>query len=419
MGTALKRTVGVPEGIAPISREELSGWKARLQALIDRHAGRRMDGRPASHRTIEATSAALFEFFNTLHGLGFKIQDPKSLGDRHVEALVTLWYERGAAIKTMQTKMSMLCKFERWIGKKGMVKGLSVYLKHVPASRLKHVATLTRSKSWTGNGINVEDKFKEADELDERFGLMLRMSSAFGLRRKEILMFRPWKADRGDYIVIFSNAGPKNGRSRTVSITTQFQRDVLDLIKHRMRKTASLGWTHTRRGKPATLKYQLEEYNRRMAEIGITRELAGVTGHGLRAEFIENAAMAEGMTPPTLGGTADQMPREEIDLVRARMSEQLGHSRVSVMNSYYGSFGRFRTKPEKSAMTDTHAAGKATPAPAAGRRVRESRSALGETKSGHPVVFEYHSALPTGEERGPLSAADRSASRPRSRRRAR
>ncbi|WP_321935280.1 phage integrase N-terminal domain-containing protein [Paraburkholderia sp. J8-2] len=384
MGAALKRAMDGRDGGATGFREDLTGWKGRLQALINERAGKRMNGQPASNRTIEATATVLFDIFNTLHGLGFKIQDPRSLGDRHVEALVICWYEKGAAIKTMQTKMSMLRKFATWIGKKGLVRALPLYLKHVPASRLRHVATITESKSWTKNDVDVDAKYAQADEVDERFGLMLRLGVAFGLRRKEILMFSPWKADRGDHIAVYANAGPKNGRARTVPITNEFQRQVLELLKARISKTGTLGWTHTRRGKPAKLKYQIAEYSRRMAEIGVTRALSGVTGHGLRMEFIENSAMAEGMTPPTLGGTADQMPREDLDLIRGRMSEMLGHSRLSVMNSYYGSFGRFRRKPEKPAVNENHAPGKATPAPVVSRKVSESGNAAGKDRAGAP-----------------------------------
>jgi hypothetical protein len=88
-----------------------------------------------------------------------------------------------------------------------------------------------------------------------------------------------------------------------------------------------------------------------MERLGITKELAEVTGHGLRAQFAENAALLKSLIPPTLGGTAGQMPKEDIDLMRAQVSESLGHSRISVTGAYYGSFGRNATPdaPDRAA----------------------------------------------------------------------
>ncbi|MFK4554585.1 hypothetical protein ABH944_006245 [Caballeronia udeis] len=67
-----------------------------------------------------------------------------------------------------------------------------------------------------------------------------------------------------------------------------------------------------------------------LRKIGITKKNADVCGHGLRAEFAENCAIARGLLPATLGGTADQMPKEEMDLILLQVSEKLGHSRKQI-----------------------------------------------------------------------------------------
>lgn len=360
---------------------EMAGWKAALQELIDANAGARVNGNVASFRTRELAATTLFNAFNTLHAIGHRIQKPKNFDNSHVEALVTYWYEKGHGVGTMQSALSVLRKFCVWIGKKGMIQPLPHYLKNVPATLLKRTATIKATKSWSGNGVDIEEKIAEADRLDTRFGLMLRAAIAFGLRRKELVMLRPWKADFGDHLAVFSNAGPKTGKARTIAIKTEYQRLLLDQLKERIPKSGALGWTHTRRGKPASLAYQLAEYKRRMRELGITKELVGVTGHGLRAEFSEDAGKREGYTPPTMGGTADQMPKEDLDLARARVSEMLGHSRLSVMNSYYGSFGNFNRKPEKRAEDPNRAPGKATPTPVSARKVSQYGSP-GEAANG-------------------------------------
>lgn len=90
----------------------------------------------------------------------------------------------------------------------------------------------------------------------------------------------------------------------------------------------------------ASLKYSEGRYETLIRKVGLTKEIAKCTGHGLRAQFAENAALLKGFVPMTLGGTGGQMPRDELDVARLQVSELLGHSRLSVTGAYYGSFGR-------------------------------------------------------------------------------
>src|SRR5471030_2613055 len=175
--------------------------------------------------------------------------------------------------------------------------------------------------------------------------LMLRMMLAFGLRRKEVVHNRPWKADRGDKLSIYPGEA-KGGRPRDIIFNTPEQRIVLDYVKSHVNKNESLGWTTNTRGEKATLQFNIGKYNRLMAKIGITKLKDGATVHGLRAQYAENSALIAGMIPATLGGTKGQMDKESLDVTRAQISEQLGHSRIDVTASYYGSFGR-NAKPDE------------------------------------------------------------------------
>ncbi|MFP3801944.1 phage integrase N-terminal domain-containing protein [Paraburkholderia sp. SIMBA_027] len=157
------------------------GWRGELQKLIDQHAGVRMDGKFASYRARELTAKTLFSVFNSLNEMGFKLQNPRNLGARHVEALVKHWHSQGRAVSTVQNELSMLRKFATWIGKRGLVVRLSDCLPEVTTTQLRRTAVATTSKSWTENGIDVDAKIAEADVLDARFGLMLRIVVAFGL----------------------------------------------------------------------------------------------------------------------------------------------------------------------------------------------------------------------------------------------
>ena len=67
---------------------------------------------------------------------------------------------------------------------------------------------------------------------DAHVRMSLQLQAAFGLRRKESLLFQPHYADRGDHLTL---KGPwtKGGRERIVPITTPEQREVLQAT-HRL-----------------------------------------------------------------------------------------------------------------------------------------------------------------------------------------
>ena len=322
---------------------------SRLNHLLQLHAGKRVDGKVASHGTTTSTGETLRTCFRNLVDIGYKIQEPKNLTSKHIQALCEHWYKEKIAISTIQERLSRLRVFCGWLGKRSMVKSLPVYLPDVPPSLLKVRTNAQKSKGWTENGIDVAAKINEADRIDLRFGLMLRMMLAFGLRRMEVLHLHPWKSDQQTRLAIYH---AKNGRPRDIPIDSQAQRTVLDQVKCNIPIPDALGWPLTLRGKRATLAYNIRLYNRRMAAIGITRNDAGVTGHGLRAQYAENAALMMHLIPPTLGGTAGQLPKDMITLKRQKVSELLGHSRIGITGRYYGSFAR-KAKPDEGNRAQT------------------------------------------------------------------
>jgi integrase len=312
----------------------------KLNEILSIHATKRVNGKVASHSTTTSAGQTLRTCFSDLTELGYRLQDPHNLSEKHLTALCVHWRANGRATSTIQERLSRLRVFAGWIEKPGLVKSLATYLPDVPAKELRVRKVADKSKGWTENDIDVAAKIREADMLDRRFGMMLRVALAFGLRRMEVVQLRPWKSDRGDKLAVYH---AKNGRPRDVYMDTPEQRTVLDQVKASVSKSGHLGWAHTTRGEVATLEYSIARYNKCMAKIGITREEAGVTGHGLRAQYAENAALIAQMIPPTLGGTGGQMSRDDLMMKRAQVSELLGHSRVSITGSYYGSFGRNAT----------------------------------------------------------------------------
>jgi len=314
----------------------------KLNEIIDANAHIRVNGKVSSHRTATAYGEGLRPAFKLLRELGYRIQDPRNIEEKHIKALCVEWYEKKKAPKTIQGYLSQLRIFCGWIGKAGLVKEIYYYLPDVPREELRVNAVARTSKSWAEMGIDVAEKVEIAFQFDQRFGLMLLAQVAFGLRRMEVLQMQPWKCDKGNRFSVYKTKG---GRPRDVDIDTEVQRAVLDLIKSKVGKTEHLGWKHRSDGSLATLEYSERRYNHFMEKLGITKALAAVTGHGLRAQFAENAALLRHLIPVTLGGTGGQMPREDLDLSRLQVSEQLGHSRKSVTTAYYGSFGR-ETQPD-------------------------------------------------------------------------
>lgn len=192
-----------------------------------------------------------------------------------------------------------------------MVKSARYYLPEVDPKSLVVRAAAEESKSWAEHGINVAEKIREADALDWRFGLMRRMPVGFGLRRMEIMQCIPWKVDNSDKFAAYKTKG---GRPRDIYIETDEQRRVLDNIKSQLKKNEHLGWQTRADGSPSDLKYCLAKWHKMLARIGISRKHSCVTGHGLRAQYAENAALIASVIPRTLGGGSGQMSKEDLEV---------------------------------------------------------------------------------------------------------
>jgi integrase len=324
--------------------KQLEWWKQELQELIDARAGERVDGRTASHRTRAHTATTLFAAFKVLKELLGSVPQPRNFKEVHVRTLVQHWYfTQEKQVNTIRTDLAVLRKFAGWIGKPSMVKPIEAYLPDVDRADLVVSATLKRSKAWSPNGVDVPAKLNQAFSLNERFGLILLAQVTFGLRMREALCLRPWKADNGSGLNVYPGAGSKGGRPRFVPYLIPEQAAIMEMIKSRMKKTHCLGWGRTRRGDTTTLESNLNEYYARMDELGITKKKAGVVGHGLRAEFAVNMARVKGFDPATEEYTGENPPWDELQERIKQVSELMGHSRPQIMASYFGAFKRDAT----------------------------------------------------------------------------
>ena len=309
-----------------------------VDAVIDAHAVTRINGRVASIRTIEYSRQVLRESCRRLDGLGFLLNEITGLKEKHIDAIVRSWHEQGLTNKTMQNQLSRLRIFAGWLGKPEIIRrgGLPAYLPEVDVKSLTVKTYSDESKSWTGRGVNVVEMYRRAKLEDARLGGMILMGLVFGFRKKENLRIKPWKADIGNELRVDGSVA-KNGRFRSIPIDTstvygKFQRWALDEVKSLCKKTETLGWPGL------TYKGSENRYYYYLTKLGITKADAGVTGHGLRAEFAENLALWRGLLPPSLGGAIDQMPSAARKAITNEVSNQLGHDKEHTIGAYFSTF---------------------------------------------------------------------------------
>lgn len=360
MSNSLSRAQGLALGRLPdyvdtyneaVSKSEgAARFRISMCNLAIQKAEKRVNGEIASFKTIDASKDALGGMATTLWGLGYQLTTPEGFGEKHARALIRHKWAYGISPGALSVLMTQLGKLQTWIKKTGMLKTTTVYLREVDPTAFKRKKIAEHSKSVSGNGYELETVITNADYIDLRFGAMVRMEVAFGLRREEALKIIPHLDDKGSYFDIRKGVA-KNGRERQIPIETELQRQTLDYVKSLIPKREHLGWMDKPKqpkGKSSSCSSQSEmrkqllkrnegRYNANMRKLGFTKKDTGVTGHGLRAEYSEDMALMKGFVPATLGGIKGQLDQETLDLARLQVAENMGHSRTSVTNSYYGS----------------------------------------------------------------------------------
>ena len=312
-------------------------WRQQLVELIKPHirlsssARRLPNGSTAKkiigNKTQERRMDVLYLCFRELNKLGFKVENPRNLNEKHVRALVQFWESESKTASTIQNRLSILRTFAGWIGKKNMVKSADCYLKD--PSRGKRQLSATDDKSWTGRGVQFDKLVSKVSETDKLVALQLRLMHAFGLRVEEALMLQPHRYTEANYIIV--RDGTKGGRERTVPIRNEYQREVL--------KAAQM-FAKTPNARMMRAEHTLNQTKRRfyyiLEKCGLTKSDLGATAHGLRHEYANDLFELIAKHPsPVRGGTAI----ERIHEMRARLvvTEELGHSRVQITPAYTGS----------------------------------------------------------------------------------
>jgi integrase len=289
------------------------------------------------------------------------LQNVSEFNKKHAYALIGYWATTKRALQSdpdsssqLQNLTTVARRICKWNGFPNAVpKSLPKILVELgldPAlARRQYMAV--ESKAPSAKGFDPQDIVRAAyEELGVVAGLMIEGSLLFGFREREILEFRPEESDLGDKIHIFR--GVKNGNlSRFVPIQTQAQRDWLDRAKAVCKKHAKGILTFQPMGSIDAAISHLQ-YLCGDERFGLTKKGRWkTTFHGLRHQFAQEMYKREcGYDAPVVSGLP--VPKEIDRIARQKVTNALGHHRISVTGAYLGS-NTFIEGPKRRVMDAT------------------------------------------------------------------
>jgi integrase len=296
-----------------------------------------------SHKTRHDRAQFLRRFFRDLHDkAGFKtLPDPRNLGQKHVQAMARIWQDEYLAPATVQTYFSFLRGLSRWIGKPGMVRAPAHY--GLELAQYRREAAARRDRSWSAQAVDIDGLIERICLHDAHVGASLRLIHAFGLRRKESVMWRPHRnvvgfgttglpPDRQEaerYVRI--REGAKGGRERFIPIDTPARAAAVAYAQQ-----IAVG-QDAHMGDPACdLKQNLRRFDYVLARFGITGQTLGITAHGLRHEVLIDKYQELAGAPPPVRGGVNLLPEEIERRARTAVVRLAGHSRLRVADAYLG-----------------------------------------------------------------------------------
>lgn len=247
---------------------------------------------------------------------GYKLKDPAGLKPKHIEYLVQRWTAEKLSASTIKNRMSQL----RWLA--GQIEKPNIVAKSNDAYMIPQRQNKPEGKA------KLLDHQKLALVTDPQTKFSLRLQEQFGLRREECIKFNVSYADRGDYIALKAS-WTKGGRARTVPITKESQRQLLDELK---RFAGGQSLIRSDRN----YAQQLKVYESQTAAVGLNKN------HGLRHQYArERYKELTGWPCPANGGPHRvdlELVAKQVDIdVRYLIAKELGHSRFSITYTYLGS----------------------------------------------------------------------------------
>lgn len=250
-----------------------------------------------------------------LRELGFKLPAASSLKPRHVEALISHWQTAALSAGTMKNRMGWL----RWWAAK--VRKPNV----VP--RDNQSAGIERRTAFGGNRAHTTGSDKMA-ALPHRMQLALRLQMAFGMRLEESLKFRVSQADKGNRLAM-QPSWCKGGRAREIPLTHPRQRALLDELRQACGDGSLI---------PQGQRYV--DFRKEVEHVTWGIGIRNMHGHRHWYAQFRYKVLTGHPCPAAGGATYERMSRTEkaADFrARMRISNELGHGRLSVTDTYLGS----------------------------------------------------------------------------------
>src|SRR6056297_3556154 len=274
------------------------------------------NNRDGSHATRKIRECLLSQMADQLYALGYRRLGAHSLKPKHVEALVSLWKNQGLGIGTLKNRLAVL---RWWAGKVNRANVVARDNGAYGIGERQYVAQTSKAQDL--------DPGKLAKIKDPYLRLSLRLQAEFGLRREEAIKFRPGYAVRQDHIRLKAS-WTKGGRARSVPITRESQRQLLEEIQRLAGGGALI---------PPDRNYvqQLRCYESQ------TKAAEFRNLHGLRHAYAQRRYRElTGWPAPVAGGPARKVLAPEQHAMdeeaRATVTAELGHTRLNITNSYLG-----------------------------------------------------------------------------------
>jgi hypothetical protein len=208
-----------------------------IRQVFDRCGWLRKNGKAMSEKSKTDYGNHILRSYSDLRELGYRLQLPWNLEQRHIEALCQHWSQKGLTSSTLQNRLGALSWFAAVIGRPGLIRGTHDYEKQFGGRDMQRHQSTERDKSPEGHGYNREQVVGLAFEVDPLFGHLVMLQYALGLRDKEAVRARPlldmrWvetdplRQDRkrnatpeqGAHWVLPPEQGSKGGRARIVLV---------------------------------------------------------------------------------------------------------------------------------------------------------------------------------------------------------
>lgn len=280
--------------------------------------------RDGSFRTKNDRRRDLVAMANSLCSMQYQLKHAMYVTTRHVWALVNLWKQEEISSGTMKNRLSHI----RWLMGKLSHEDLVPSNEKLGIEKRQYVTNEDKSRELTSEDL---------DHIhDPLMRLSLKAQELFGLRVEESLKIQPYLADhrgkeREKEQLFIKGSWAKGGRDRMIPIRTQEQRSWVDEAKALVKdKQASLI--------PVDASYKT--YRKRFEKACQRAGIAHCHGHRHLYAQRRFEELTGYLCPAKGGPMKSSMAKEQFKSdkeARLEISQELGHSRSSISNTYLGS----------------------------------------------------------------------------------